>query len=75
MKRKCTTNATYNLRTVIERALEVQKDARYICASLPTPRRLTVRHDEIITQLTQMKIDGKDTRVIKNMYWEQSGAM
>ena len=34
-----------------------------------------VRHDEIITQLTQLEIDGKDLRVIKNMYWEQTAAM
>ena len=26
-------------------------------------------------QLTQLKIDGKDFRIIKNMYWEQVAAM
>ena len=30
---------------------------------------------EIITKLTQLKIDGKDLRIIKNMYWEQTVAM
>ena len=34
-----------------------------------------VSHEEIITQLTQLKICGKDLRVIKNMYWEQTTAM
>ncbi|GFO36468.1 katanin p60 ATPase-containing subunit a-like 2, partial [Plakobranchus ocellatus] len=34
-----------------------------------------VRHDEIIKQLTQLKIDGKDLRIIKNMYWDQKAAM
>ena len=31
--------------------------------------------NEIITQLSQLKIGGKDLRVIKNMYWEQTAAM
>ena len=34
-----------------------------------------VRLDEIITQLTQLKIDGKDIRVIKDMYWEQTATI
>ena len=31
-----------------------------------------VRHDEIVAQLTQLKIDGQDLGVIKNVYWEQT---
>ncbi|GFO19236.1 LOW QUALITY PROTEIN: tigger transposable element-derived protein 6 [Plakobranchus ocellatus] len=58
---KGTSNAIYILRTLIERALEVQFDR--------------VRHDEIITQLKQLNIDGKDLRIIKTMYWEQTAAM
>ncbi|GFO09204.1 endonuclease-reverse transcriptase [Plakobranchus ocellatus] len=27
------------------------------------------------TMLTQLKIDGKDLRIIKNMYWDQKAAM
>ena len=30
-----------------------------------------VGHDEIITQ-TQLKIDGQDLEMIKNVYWEQT---
>ena len=33
-----------------------------------------VVHDEIITQ-TQLKIDGQDLGVIKNVYWEQTTAI
>ena len=33
-----------------------------------------VRHDEIITQLIQLKIDGKDVQVIKNMHREKTAA-
>ena len=34
-----------------------------------------VRHDETIKELTKLRIDGKDLRIIKNMYWEQTAAM
>ena len=34
-----------------------------------------VRHDEIVTQLTQLKIDGKVLRVIKNIHCEQTVTM
>ena len=34
-----------------------------------------VRHDETITQLTELKLDGKNLQVIKNLYWEQIAAM
>ncbi|GFO33982.1 retrovirus-related pol polyprotein line-1 [Plakobranchus ocellatus] len=33
------------------------------------------RLDEIITQLKQLNIDGKDLRIMKTMYWEQTAAM
>ncbi|GFO08467.1 endonuclease-reverse transcriptase [Plakobranchus ocellatus] len=59
---------------MIERALEVQKDV-YLCFIDYTKAFDRVRHDEIIKQLTQLKIDGKDLRIIKNMYWDQKAAM
>ncbi|XP_063586323.1 uncharacterized protein LOC134763697 [Penaeus indicus] len=34
-----------------------------------------VRHDEIINILEQLHIDGKNHRIIKNIYWEQIAAM
>ena len=30
---------------------------------------------KIIKELTKLRIDGKDLRIIKNMYWEQTAAM
>ena len=36
-----------------------------------TPKHLI---DEIIKELTKLRIDGKDLRIIKNMYWEQTAA-
>ena len=71
---KGTTNAIFILRTLIERALEIQKDV-YLCFIDYTKAFDRVRHDEIIKELTKSKIDGKDLRIIKNMYWEQTAAM
>ncbi|GFO07610.1 endonuclease-reverse transcriptase [Plakobranchus ocellatus] len=71
---KGTSNAIYILLTLIERALEVQKDV-YLCFIDYTKAFDRVRHDEIITQLKQLNIDGKDLRIIKTMYWEQTAAM
>ncbi|GFO11990.1 RNA-directed DNA polymerase from mobile element jockey-like [Plakobranchus ocellatus] len=62
---KGTSNAIYILRTLIERALEAQKDV-YLCFIDYTNAFDRVRHDEIITQLKQLNIDGKDLRIIKN---------
>ena len=71
---KGTTNAIFILRTLIERALEIQKDV-YLCFIDYTKAFDRVRHHEIIKELTKLKIDGKDLRIIKNMYWEQTAAM
>ncbi|GFS23991.1 endonuclease-reverse transcriptase [Elysia marginata] len=71
---KGTANAIYNLRVLIERALEVKKDV-YLCFIDYTKAFDRLRHDEMIMQLEQLNIDGKDFRIIKNMYWEQTAAM
>ncbi|GFS21672.1 RNA-directed DNA polymerase from mobile element jockey-like [Elysia marginata] len=71
---KGTTNAIHTLRTLIQRAIEVQKDV-YLCLIDYTKAFDRVRHDEIMKDLTQIKIDGKDLRVIKNIYWEKTAAM
>ncbi|GFO00845.1 endonuclease-reverse transcriptase [Plakobranchus ocellatus] len=71
---KGTSNAIYILRTLIERALEVQNDV-YLCFIDYTKAFDRVLHDEIITQLKQLNIDGKDFRIIKTMCREQTAAM
>ncbi|GFS24491.1 endonuclease-reverse transcriptase [Elysia marginata] len=68
---KSTTNAVFTLRVLIERALEVQKNV-YLCFIDYTKAFDRV---EIIKELTHLHIDGKDLRIIKNMYWEQTAAM
>ena len=59
---------------VIERTLEVNKDL-YVCFIDYTKAFDRVRHVEIITILQQLNIDGKDLRIIKNIYWEQKAAV
>ncbi|GFS25466.1 endonuclease-reverse transcriptase [Elysia marginata] len=71
---KGTTNAIYMLRTLIERALEVQKDV-YLCLIDYTKAFGRVRHTEILKQLKQLNVDGKDLRIIKNIYWKQIAAV
>ena len=74
MAGKDTTTAVYTLPTIIEGAQEVQKDV-YVCFIDCTKAFDRVRLDEIITQLAQLKIDGKDLQVYKNMYWAKTAAM
>ena len=74
MEGKGTVNAIYMIRTTIERALEVQKDL-HLCFIDYTKAFDKVRHDKIIDMLEVLNIDGKDLRIIKNMYWEQTAAI
>ena len=68
VEEKGTTNAINILRTIIEQALNIQKQLCFIDYTKAFDR---IRHDEIITQLTQLKIDGNDLHVIKKMYSQQ----
>ncbi|GFS27117.1 RNA-directed DNA polymerase from mobile element jockey-like [Elysia marginata] len=54
---KGTTNAIYTLRTLIQRAIEVQKDF-HLCFIDYRKTFDRLRHDEIMKDLTQIKIDG-----------------
>ncbi|GFR85200.1 retrovirus-related Pol polyprotein LINE-1 [Elysia marginata] len=59
---------------ILVRTLEVNKDL-YVCFIDYTKAFDRVRHEEIITILQQLNIDGKDLRIIKNIYWEQKAAV
>ena len=67
---KGTANAVYMLRTLIERAIEVQKDV-YLCFIDYTKAFDRAKHDELLKQVKQLRLDGKDDRLIKNMHWKQ----
>ena len=71
---KGTVNAVYILRTVIERSIEVNKDL-HLCFIDYTKAFDKVRHVNMIRMLEDLQIDGKDIRLIKNIYWKQQAAI
>ena len=74
MKDKGTRNATYILRTILERSIEFQKDV-YICFIDYTKAFDNVKHDNLIKMLEAIQVDGKDIRIITNLYWNQTAAI
>ena len=52
----------------------MQKDV-YLCFIDYTKAFDGVKHDELLKQLKQLRVDGKDLRLIKNMYWELTAAV
>lgn len=69
-----TSNAIYILRTLIERTIEVQVDL-YICFIDYSKAFDKVRHIKLLKIMERINIDGKDLRVIKSLYWEQTAAI
>ena len=59
---------------LIERCIEVKKDL-YICFIDYSKAFDKVRHNELIKMLEKLDIDGKDLRIVKNLYWEQNAAV
>ena len=74
VKDKGTRNAIYMLRTLTERATEIQRDL-YLCFIDYTKAFDKLRHEEIMSILDSLNIDGKDLRIVRNIYWEQTAAM
>ena len=66
VKRKGTANALYIMRTIAERATEVQKDL-YVCFIDYTKAFDTIRHDELMKLLQALNLDGKNLRIIKKL--------
>ena len=62
------------LRTLTERAIEIQKDL-YLCFIDFTKALDKLRHKEIMSILDSLNIVGKDLRIVRNIYWEQTAAM
>ncbi|XP_063596221.1 uncharacterized protein LOC134773075 [Penaeus indicus] len=63
---KGTTNALYILRTLSERALEVQQDL-YLCFIDYTKALDIVNHETIMKILEDINLNGKDLRIIQNI--------
>ena len=74
MRGKGTRNAIFVLRMLIERAIEVKKDL-YVCFVDYEKAFDRVRHAHLITILEQVNINGKDLRLIKNLYWNQEASV
>ena len=62
------------IRTLTERAIEIQKEL-YLCFIDYTKAFDKLRHEEIMSILDSLNIDGKDLRIVRNIYWEQTVAM
>jgi len=71
---KGTVNAIYMLRMIIERSIEVHKDL-YLCFIDYTKAFDKVQHEKLMQILENLDIDGKDLRIIKNMYREQEASV
>ena len=57
-----------------ERCIEMQKDL-YLCFIDYSKAFDKVGHEKIFNILEHLDIDGKDLRVIRNLYWDQSAAV
>jgi hypothetical protein len=71
---KSTSNAIFILRTLVERSIEVQVDL-YLCFIDYTKAFDKVKHNKMLEIMNRINIDGKDLRIIKNLYWEQTAAV
>ena len=73
-KNKGTRNAIFVMRSIAKRNIQMQQDiyAAFIDYEKAFDR---VKHIEIMKDLQEMGIDGKDIRVLKNLYWEQMAAI
>ena len=66
-------NAIFILRMLGERASQMQKEV-YVCFIDYTKAFDKVRHEDLMHMLQNLDIDGKDLKLIHNLYWEQSAA-
>ena len=71
---KGTSNALFSLRVIAERALEVQKDL-FVCFVDYEKAFDKVKHVELFNMLKNLNMDGKDLRLLRNIYWKQKAAV
>ena len=69
-----TRNAIFILRNLCERSIEVSKDL-FLCFTDYTKAFEKVRHETLLDMLQELEIDGNDSRVIRNLYWNQESAV
>ena len=71
---KGTANAVFSLRMLAERCLDVQKEI-FICFVDYEKAFDKVRHEILMNILNSLMLDGRDLRIIKNLYWNQRVAV
>ena len=69
-----TREGIFNLRTICERATDVQKDV-YICFINYTKAFDRVQHLKMMECLSEIGIADKDLQIITKLYWEQSASV
>ena len=69
-----TREGIFNLRTICERATDVQKD-KYICFIDYTKAFDRVKHFKMMECLSEIGIDDKDLQIISKLCWEQSACV
>ena len=68
----------HTIRTLTERAIEIQKDMYFMLCFIDYTKAFDkLRHEEIrsMSILDSLNIDGKDLRIVRNIYWDQTAAM
>ena len=75
-KGTCTRNAIFSMRTLMERAFEIQKDeVLYLCYIDYFKAFDRVKHSDLFDIWLRHNCDGKDLGVIRNLYWEQEATV
>ena len=71
---KGTTNAIFTMTMLAERCIEMQKDI-YLCFIDYSKAFDKVRHEDLFQMLNKLDIDGKDLRILSNLYWRQTATV
>ncbi|GFN87873.1 endonuclease-reverse transcriptase [Plakobranchus ocellatus] len=74
MPDKGTRNAIFTLSMLMERCIEMQKDLYFCCIDYSKAFD-KVKHVELFRMREKLDIDGKNLRVIKNLYWDQTASV
>ena len=67
-----TRNAIFMVRMISERAIEKQRDV-YMCFIDYTFDE--VKHENLLGMLMNLDLHGKDIRIIRNLYWDQTACI
>lgn len=69
-----TREAILSLVVMAERCLDMRKDL-YVCFVDYEKAFDRIKHEKIIEELNRIGLDGKDIRIIRNLYWQQTAAV